>query len=268
MIPLELCQMALAHLGEARITSLDDTTAAARACNLHYKPTRREVLRSHRWNFALARAVLTPPWMTVTGAASAGGLIQLTSPSHALATGARVAVRNVGGVPAASGAWSLTSTGANTFTLDGSVFSGSYTSGGQHAVIPLFGWGFRHALPEACLRVLEVNDSEAGDWISDEWVIEGREMLTNAERVNLVYVKDIGDEALSDPLFAKAFSLKLAAALTESLHGSTGKTAELLQQYDMRTAPLARRIDANEGRRRKGLLPISSPFIRARFTSP
>lgn len=192
MTQVELCNVALAHLGEARIAAMGDDTVAARACALHYGPVRDEVLRSHRWNFAIGRATLTA------------------------------------------------------------------------AAAPPFGWAKAFALPADCLRALEINDNEVGDWISETWAIEGRQVLTNAEAVNLVYVKGLGDAALTDPLFAQAFALKLAAALSETIRGATGKTAELLQLYDARTAPLARRIDANEGRRRKGLLPMNSLFVRAR----
>lgn len=192
MTQLELCNVALAHLGEARIAALSDDTVTARACSLHYSPTRTEVLRSHRWNFAIGRSALA----------------------------------------------------AET--------------------APLFGWTRKFALPADCLRALEVNDNEVGDLISESWAIEGRSILTNAQAVNLVYVKDIGDAALTDPLFAQAFALKLAVALSETIRGATGKTGDLLAQYEARTAPLARRVDANEGRRRKGLLPLNSFFVRAR----
>lgn len=266
MTKIELCNVALAHLGEARITTIADETASARACALHYEPTRKEVLRSHRWNFAISRAVLAPAWVTLTGAAESGGEIEITKSSHGLTTGTRIAVKDVGGVSAATGSWLVTSTGVNTFTLDDSVFSGTYTSGGSYAVIPLFGWGYKFTLPTDCLRVLEVNDSEAGDWVSDEWIIEGRELLANVDAINLVFVNDIGDDALSDPLFAQAFALKLGAALSETIRGASGKAGDLLQQYEARTAPLARRVDANEGRRRKGMINLSSQFIRARFS--
>lgn len=197
MTQLELCNVALSHLGEARIDALSDDTARARACALHYQPVLKEVLRSHRWNFAVARDEI-----------------------DADPTG------------------------------------------------PAFGWGYQYSLPEDCLRVLEVNDSEAGDWISDEWTIEGRKLLTNAATLRLVYIRDLDDEALTDPLFAQAFGLKLAVALTESIRGSTGKTGELLQVYQNVTAPLARRVDANEGRRRKGMLPLNSRFVRSRMWGP
>lgn len=192
MTQLELCNVALAHLGEARIEAINDDTVTARACALHYGPVRDEVLRSHRWNFAIGRAQLV------------------------------------------------------------------------EATAPAFGWARAFTLPADCLRALEINDNEVGDWISETWAIEGRQVLTNAAAVNLVYVRNVCDAALTDPLFAQAFALKLAAALSETIRGATGKTGDLLQLYDARTAPLARRIDANEGRRRKGLLPLNSLFVRAR----
>lgn len=266
MTQLELCNVALAHLGEARITALADDTAAARACSLHYGPTRDEVLRSHRWNFAITRAILTQSYTAITGVVASGTLCEVTKASHGLATGTRIKLKDIIGAESANGQWIVTSTGANTFTLDDSTFSGTYASGGEFVVIPAFEWDFKHALPSDCLRCLEVNGSEAGDWISDEWLIEGRDLLTDAEEVNLVYVKSIGDVALTDPLFAQAFGLKLAVALSETIRGSTGKTGDLLQVYEAKTAPLARRVDANEGRRKKGMLPLNSQFVRARFT--
>jgi hypothetical protein len=60
MTEVDICNFALGRLGEPRITALSDATTAGRACLLHYAITRDSVLRSHRWNFAKARAVLVP----------------------------------------------------------------------------------------------------------------------------------------------------------------------------------------------------------------
>lgn len=191
--PTDICNLALAHLGEGPITSLVEDTAAARACELHYAPTREATLRSHRWNFAQARATLP-----------------------------------------------------------------------RLVEAPSFGWAHQYELPADCLRVLEVNESEAGDLVSEAYVIEGRRILTNADEVRLVYLRRVEDEGAFDGLFVEALALRLAIALTESIRGTTQKTAELLQRYERVTAPLARRVDANEGRRRRGSLALNSQFIRAR----
>ena len=54
-----ICNLALSKFGSKRIQSLDDASPEARACKLNYGPTRDEVLRSHRWNFATKRATLS-----------------------------------------------------------------------------------------------------------------------------------------------------------------------------------------------------------------
>ena len=113
--PTDICNLALGHLGEARITSLEEDSVAARACALHYVNVRDEVLRSHRWNFAQDRKVLAA----------------LQDP-------------------------------------------------------PEFGWSRQYQLPLNCLRVLEVNGSEAGDVLGSEYIVEGRRILTNSsERSNV-----------------------------------------------------------------------------------
>jgi hypothetical protein len=67
----------------------------------------------------------------ITGAADNGsGLIRLTITAHGYVTGDEVNVLSVGGVPNATGQWIITSTDANHFDLQGSIFAGGYTSGG------------------------------------------------------------------------------------------------------------------------------------------
>lgn len=71
--------------------------------------------------------------LTVTGAVNNGsGLIRLTTVAagRVLRTGDTVQVSNVGGVPAATGTWKVTSVNATTVDLQGSTFAGTYTSGG------------------------------------------------------------------------------------------------------------------------------------------
>jgi hypothetical protein len=70
--------------------------------------------------------------VTITGAASNGGpnLIRITAASHPFSTGDRVAIGNVGGTTEANAAWTITKIDANTFDLQGSTFTNTYTSGG------------------------------------------------------------------------------------------------------------------------------------------
>ncbi|MBB5040591.1 hypothetical protein [Prosthecobacter dejongeii] len=59
MTPVDICNGALLRLGEARIMALGDANTPARKCAVLFAPTRDQVLRAHRWNFARARAVLS-----------------------------------------------------------------------------------------------------------------------------------------------------------------------------------------------------------------
>lgn len=63
---------ALFLLGEESVTSPDDDLKAARLCNQRFDPARDQLLRQHRWNFAITRAQLaadsTPPVWGYTNA--------------------------------------------------------------------------------------------------------------------------------------------------------------------------------------------------------
>lgn len=56
---LEICNTALLHLGQQRITSLSDTSERAITVVNVYESTRRTLLASHPWNFAVKRMELS-----------------------------------------------------------------------------------------------------------------------------------------------------------------------------------------------------------------
>ena len=56
---ITICNLALGNIGSSRIVSIDDASQPARYCKLFFYQCRDEVLRSHAWNFANARAALT-----------------------------------------------------------------------------------------------------------------------------------------------------------------------------------------------------------------
>ena len=66
---------------------------------------------------------------SITGATNATP-ISITCTAHGYSTGDTVVVTGVSGNSNANGTWEITSTGANTFTLDGSAGNAAYTSGG------------------------------------------------------------------------------------------------------------------------------------------
>lgn len=132
----------------------------------------------------------------------------------------------------------------------------------QYVDAPVFGWTYAYVLPSDFIRALEVNDSEDG--LGDPWAIESGKLLTDQGSVNLVYIRREVDVAKWDPIFCEAVSLKLAAKLATVLRGSSAQIPDLVSEYERVTAPLARRIDANEGMDRQPLMPLRSRFINAR----
>ena len=61
---IEICQMALDHIGARQINALTDQCAEARACRRLYGPARDQVLRDHPWGFAERRrrlVMVKPP---------------------------------------------------------------------------------------------------------------------------------------------------------------------------------------------------------------
>lgn len=55
---LDICNLALAQLGQEPISSLEQEDERARRCRLFYDPVRQEVLRTHHWAFACTQADL------------------------------------------------------------------------------------------------------------------------------------------------------------------------------------------------------------------
>ncbi len=188
----EICNRALGRLGQERILAITDEGAAGRACQLHFSGTRDEVLRSHRWNFATERGVLT-----------------------------------------------------------------------RLSEAPAFGWLYQYSLPVDYIRALEVNGTEDGKGCP--WTVEAGRLLTNEATVNLVYIRRETLVSKWDSLFQEAMTLKLAMKLATVLRGSAAQVADLGQEYERVTAPLARRVDANEGRERRPLRPFRSDFVAARY---
>lgn len=75
---------------------------------------------------------------SITDASNATPIV-IQSTGHGLETGNRVAISGVGGNAAANGNFTITKVNANSFSLDGSVGNGSYTSGGQWHVAGAYG---------------------------------------------------------------------------------------------------------------------------------
>lgn len=69
--------------------------------------------------------------LTVSTVSGTTTVTVTTTANHGLGTADVVTISGVAGFSGANGTWTITRTGATTFTLDGATGSGSYTSGGK-----------------------------------------------------------------------------------------------------------------------------------------
>ena len=79
------------------------------------------------------------------------------------------------------------------------------TSLAQNTTNPLFEWEKSYKLPTDpyCLRVLSLNES-------DEWRVEGRNLLTNTNSAHIVYIGRVTDPGLFDPSLVWAIATRVA----------------------------------------------------------
>jgi hypothetical protein len=276
----EIANLAIAHLGGRALTALStDTTQQAASMRKWYNPDAGtpiytaldEVLRAHPWNFATARKRQTVTYHTLTGASvtDQGGLVKITHAGHGYATGDRVYVKDVEGVTVANGQWYVTVINANAFTLNDSVFAGTYTNAtGKVVGIPAFDWDFQHTPPTDCLRVISLN--AGGGQMEDagaDFTFEKGLILTDEETINLKYIQRITDVTEYPADFVTAFSFLLASYIAQDTQGASGQAQQMRQFFEKAVAPPVKARDSNEGKARR-IPPFNdSQIVSARFGS-
>jgi hypothetical protein len=113
----------------------------------------------------------------------------------------------------------------------------------QNAEGPDFGYEYSFALPGDCLRALSVKERPGDASHEPIWTVEGRDLLTDLDEINLRYIKKANDPGQYPPSFVRAFALKMAAMLAMSVAKSKTLAAELddkfiryIEQEAMKTA--------------------------------
>lgn len=103
-------------------------------------------------------------------------------------------------------------------------------------------WGFNKAftLPSDCLRLIEVRDLS-----TDDYTVEGRQILCDEDVLYIRYVYRVTDPNVYDPAFFDTAACRLAFELAEALTQSNTKKDALFQEYDD-SLLRAKRADAQE----------------------
>ena len=105
---------------------------------------------------------------------------------------------------------------------------------------PDFEFTYSFPLPADCLRVLSLYYTDY------EWVIEGKNLLTNLDTVQIKYIKRITDSGIFPPDFTEALSIKLAQKIAAYVTQNLKLSQLLYEEFEMVLAR-AKAADAQEG---------------------
>ena len=93
------------------------------------------------------------------------------------------------------------------------------------------GYDYKHQLPNNCLYVQGLVDTDTYEDSSEDYLIEDNVLYADITPVIIKYTKEVTEPAFFDALFIEAFVLKLAAKLAVALSGDQQKEAMMIQQY-------------------------------------
>lgn len=97
-----------------------------------------------------------------------------------------------------------------------------------------------HTLPPDCLRVLAVN--------SPNWTLRGRSVFCPQSVIRLLYIADLEDTEMFEPLFVEALATRLACKLSIPLLSSTTARKALTDEYHHLVLPQAAYVNAVQDR--------------------
>ncbi len=106
--------------------------------------------------------------------------------------------------------------------------------------VPLPEASLEHVLPPDCLRVLEVS--------SPQWTLRGRSVYCASPSIRVLYIADVEDTTLFDPLFTEALATRLACKLCIPLTSSTTARQALTEEYHRVALPQAAHFNGVQSR--------------------
>ena len=130
---------------------------------------------------------------------------------------------------------------------------------------PPGGYEFEYLLPAQCLRVITINDDDQRS-DNDNWDVEGRLLLTDADSVILKFTKYIPQVTKWSPGYVEAVALELAGRTAVAITQSKGKSVEMKQQFQLELAAF-KKMDSAERKRKVIDSTKNSSYIRSRRIS-
>lgn len=139
----------------------------------------------------------------------------------------------------------------------------------QLSEAPPFGWSYQYQLPTDFLKLVKLNGTLSDNDPGDEYEIEGRKILTDADVAQIQYIAFKTDTNEYDALFIDAVVTLLAAKIAIPIRGGAygEMVGQLKGEFEGVTLPKARKRDAAERKRVRYDPASESRFIRSRFSS-
>lgn len=116
----------------------------------------------------------------------------------------------------------------------------------QNVDKPAFQYEYSFALPADLIRLVQVYDAAGQFYQSNHWKIEGKNLLTDLNEVNISYIHIPEDIDTLDHLCAQAIVNKLAMKLAYPKTENEKLVTSLTLEYEQITAQRAKSIDAIE----------------------
>ena len=128
----------------------------------------------------------------------------------------------------------------------------------QSAVLPVWGYAYKYALPTVplCLRVISIEEDY-------KWKIEGRWLVTDAPTCNILYIARLTDVNDMEVLLREAIAARLAADICYALTGSSTQQDKMWLLYEQKIRQ-AKSVDAQEGVPEEQQTTSSDDFMAAR----
>lgn len=106
-------------------------------------------------------------------------------------------------------------------------------------------YDYKYQLPVSpyCLRLLQVGEKLVQP---TDWKVEGRCFLYTESTAKVVYIKRITDPNEFDPLLVDAIVNRLQIKFAMPLTNKRAIVKDLIEEYEVITAPIARTVDAQE----------------------
>ena len=148
---------------------------------------------------------------TVTDATNATPIVVTCSGSHGFTSGDTVYITGVVGNTAANGTWTILSTGATTFSLNGSAGNGAYSAGGTgNKFIPVAPRSYTYSIPTGTCTVNAASNATP--------IVIGCTAAHNFTTGQAVYVSGVGGNTAANGIWVVTF----VGTTSFSLDGSVG----------------------------------------------